>query len=309
MKRHFFYLLFVVSLFAGPMAHAQCGLSIIASDLNVEWDLTWTTLGISVQVSKTEEPQCTFGLGFTQGGSGSYTRQAAGATANLQYQLYNDSNKNNILKTAPDITSSNDVIMATMPSGGGPQVEMYYFDIPFAAATSPTMIPAGTYTDSFVINAYEGSDPASFADPPATSATVNVNITVPQMIRLALVDTGGVFQDSATSKSINFGRLIAGKVSRFDMRIRTNAGYQVTLASSNNGNMKHTVGNTLIPYTLSVNGVDADLTGATPVLNSTGQSSLAGLGYPVRIVIGTLPNLPLAGEYRDTVVITAITTE
>ena len=199
--------------------------------------------------------------------------------------------------------------MVTMPAGGNPQVEMYYFDIPFSSATSPTLVPAGVYTDSFIINAYEGNDPAAFVDPPATSTAVNVNITVPKMIQLALVDTGGVFQETATSKSIDFGSLNPGKVSRFDIRVRTNAGYQVTMASANGGNMKHSVGATLIPYTLTVNGVAADMSGAAPVLNSGGQTPLSGLGYPVRIVIGALPNMPLAGDYQDTVIITATTTE
>src|SRR5690606_30649594 len=140
--------------------------------------------------------------------------------------------KSLVLKTAPDITSANDVIMVTMPAGGGPQVEMYYFDIPFAQATTPTLVPAGTYTDSFVINVYEGNDPTNFADPPDASTSVNVNITVPEMIDLALVDTGGVFQPTATTKSIDFGTLHTGKVARFDLRLRTNAGYQVTFSSA-----------------------------------------------------------------------------
>lgn len=289
-------------------AQADCGLSIIASNLNLEWDLNWTSLGISVQVSKTDPAACTFGLGFSQGGAGSYTRQALNGSTPLRYQLYQDSNRSKILKTAPDITSANDVLMVTIPASGNPQVEMYYFDIPFAQATTP-LVPAGVYTDSFIINAYEGSDPALFADPPATSANVSVTITVPKMINLALVDTGGVFQETATSKSIDFGNLTTGKVSRFDMRIRTNAGYEVRVASLNNGNMKHVTGTSLVPYSMTVNGNAADLTGTAPVLSSTGQTGLTGLGFPVRITIGAMGNVPLSGQYRDTVTITAITTE
>ena len=299
---------FALLLSTHSTAQAACGIGIIASDLSLEWDLNWTSLGVSIQVSKSQNPACTFGLGFSQGGAGSYTRQALSGGSPLQYQIYQDSNKSKILKTAPDITSSNDVLMVNMPAGGNPQVEMYYFDIPFTAATTP-LVAAGTYTDSFIINAYEGTDPAAFADPPAASTTVNVNITVPKMIWLALVDTGGVFQDSATTKSIEFGTLTPGKVSRFDMRVRTNAGYQVNISSLNNGNMKHVTGTSLVPYTMTVNGASTDLTGATPVLNSGGQTTLSGLGYPVRIVIGATGNMPLAGEYRDTVTITATTTE
>jgi spore coat protein U-like protein len=303
-------LLFIfATIFSGQGAFAACGLSIVASDLSLEWDLTFTAPAIAVQVSKTDPGSCTFGLGFSKGGAGSYTRALSGAGGSLSYNLYQDSGLTHVLKDVPDITSANDVVMVTLPPGNNPSNQFYYFQIPYAAATSPNLIAAGTYTDSFIINAYEGSDPTAFVNPPAVSTPVSVTVTVPKMIALALVDTGGVFQDTATTKSIDFGNISSGQVSRFDLRIRTNAGYSVKVQSTNNGKMKHVSKNSFVDYSLYVNNVLADPTGATPVLTGSGQTGLNGLGFPVKIVIGTLGNLPLAGTYKDSVIITVTVTD
>ena len=302
-------LLMLALLYTGEGAFAACGLSIVASDLNLEWDLTWTAPAITVQVSKTDPGPCTFGLGFSKGGAGSYVRGASGAGGSLRYNVYQNSGLSHVLKDVPDITSTNDVVMITLPPGNSPRNEFYYFDIPYAAATSPSLIPAGLYTDSFIINAYEGSDPTAFVNPPAVSTPVNVKIMVPKMISLALVDTGGVFQDSATTKSIDFGNLSSGLISRFDLRVRTNAGYSATVQSTNNGRLKHVSKNSYVDYSLYVNNVQADPTGASPVLTGSGQTGLNGIGFPVKIVIGTLGKLPLSGTYKDTVIITVTVTD
>ena len=292
-------------LFFAKNSSAACGLSLVASDLNVEWDMTWTAPAVAVQVSKTNPAACTFGLAFTKGGSGSYTRTAGG----LPYQLYQDSGLSHVLKDVPDITSTNDVVMVTLPPGTNPTNEFYYFDIPYSTATSPNLVAAGTYTDTFIVNAYEGSDPTAFTNPPATSTPVSVTITVPKMIALALVDTGGVFQDTATTKSVDFGNLSSGQTSRFDLRLRTNAGYSVKVQSTNNGRMKHTSKNSYVDYSLYVNNNLADPTGSTPVLTGSGQTGINGIGFPVKIVIGSVGVLPLAGTYKDTVIITVTVTD
>lgn len=297
-----------VLLTSGSAANAACGLSIVANDLGLDWELSWTMHAISISITKTNPAACTVGLGFSKGSANSYTRSAANGSVRLPYQVYQDSGMNHILKDVPDVSSANDVVWVNMPVGGGMQTVIYYFDIPFSTATTPSLIAAGTYSDSFIINAYEGPDAASLAAPPAASAQVNVSIAVSKMVALSLVDTGGVFQDSATTKSVDFGTLVTGAVSRFDLRLRTNAGYSITFASANNGRMKHLTKNSYVPYSIYLNNAVVDTSGATPVAGS-GQSPLAGLGFPVKIVVGTMGNLPIAGKYQDTVTITATATE
>lgn len=305
--QHFLFFV-VISLNTSPLL-AACGLSLVVDDISATWDPSWTTQAVAMTVTKSNPSECTFGLGFSQGGAGSYTRYASQGGLQLRYQLYKDSAVNKVLKDVPDLTSENDVVMVTLPAGSNPQIVQFYLDIPFASATVPTLAAAGTFTDTFTINAYEGATYANLASPPELSKQVNLSINVPKMISIALVDTGGVFQDSATSKSINFGTLQSGQVSRFDLRLRTNAGFSVTTSSTNLGKLKHTGSTSTVPYQLSVNNVAADLTGVVPVLSGSGQTSYNGLGYPVKIVIGSVGASALAGPYQDTVVITATTTE
>ncbi len=290
-------------------AQAACGLSLTASNLNLNWDMNWTTQAISVTVAKTNPAACTFGLGFTKGSSGSYTRYAANGGAQLNYQLYSDSGKSLILKDVPDVASANDVIMVTLPPGSNPQIVQYYFDIPYTSAVSPVLVTSGTFTDNFVINAYEGAVATAFTAPPDVSAPVSVSITTATIIALSLVDSGGVFQDLATTKTINFGNISTGQVSRFDLRLRTNSGFSITTTSTNNGRMKHLTANSYVPYQLYVNNVLADPTGVAPVLTGSGTTAMNGLGYPVKVVIGNLSTLAIAGSYQDTVTITATTTQ
>lgn len=301
------FLLFGLNLI-GEKAQAVCGLSITANNITTTWDLTWVLQAVSITVSKTNPAACTFGLGFSKGGAGDYTRYALNGAMQLNYQLYNNVAGTNILKDVPDTVTVNDVVMVTLPAGSGPQIVQYFLDIPYALATNP-LAHAGIYTDSFTINAYEGADPALYTAPPAASAPVNLTVTIEKLINLSFVDLGQVFQEGATTKSINFGKLTTGEISRFNMALRTNAGFSVTVSSANAGRLKHVAGNSFVPYTLYVNDVLADLTGVVPVVSGGGQTSLSGLIYPIKIVIGAVAGLVVAGNYADAVTVTAIVTE
>lgn len=302
-------IIFVAVILTTQISNAVCGLSIVASDISATWDQNWVMQSVSITLSKTNPAACTFGLGISKGGAGSYTRYAAAGALQLNYQVYSDVGATKIIKDAPDTATVNDVIMVTLPAGSGPQIVQFYFDIPYALATSPFLAHAGTYTDSFSINAYEGGNPALFVAPPDASVVVNVTIDIEKLIKLSLTDLGGIFVDGQTTKSVDFGKLTTGEVSRFNLAMQTNAGFRISLASANGGNLKHVTSASLIPYTLTVNNVGADLTGAVPVVNGGGQTSISGLIYPVKITIGAIPNNSVAGNYSDVVTITAEVTE
>ena len=86
------------------------------------------------------------------------------------------------MKNVPDVSSVNEVIMFTLPPGSSPQTILYYVNIPFLAATTPFLAAAGTFIDSFTINAYEGGDPLLFVDPPDATTSVGVSIAVPDIV-------------------------------------------------------------------------------------------------------------------------------
>lgn len=305
--RYLFYL--VLMILPLESALAACGLTLSASDINVTWTATWTIQSVSLTVSKSNPAECTFGLGFSKGIAGSYSRHGQNGGLILNYQLYQDSGGSRILKEVPDVLTANDVIMVTLPAGSGPQIVQFYFDIPYSLATSPILAAAGVYTDNIVISAYEGTDPTAFSAPADASTTFNLTMNIEKQINLSFVDLGGYFQENATTKNIDFGQLIANQVSRFNMAVRTNAGFRVTVVSTNNGRFKHSIQNSYVPYNLYVNNIAADLTGVTPVANGSGQTSLSGLVYPMKVVVGTVGVLALAGNYSDTITVTAIVTD
>jgi spore coat protein U-like protein len=307
--KKYLFSVFISMTLIYSFTQAACGLSILAGNISTTWTATWSMQSVSITVSKTNPAACTFGLAFSKGGAGNYSRYASSAALQLSYQLYGDAGALHVLREIPDLVSTNDVVMVTLPAGSGPQIIQYYFDIPYASATTPFLAGAGTYTDNIVISAYEGADPSLYVNPADATAAVAISVLIEKQINLSFVDLGGVFQDNAVTKNIEFGSLRTGNVSRFNMAVRTNAGFSITLASTNAGQFKHATTATFIPYSVTVNNVAADLTGVVPVVTGSGQTSLSGLVYPVGVTIGATGTLPVAGTYSDSIVVTAIVTD
>jgi hypothetical protein len=302
-------------MFSGR-AFAACGLSLTASNIIVNWNLNYTHMAVQVQVDKSGPDACDFGLGFSKGGAASYiTRQGTDGSKLLRYQLYQDNALSKVLKDSPDITSADDVVQSGFQAGTNmSQTVTYYFEIPQALAQSPTLVGAGTYTDSFTINLYEGSTPTGFVTPVDTKG-ITVTVNVPTMIALSIISSGGAFQEGANSKSLNFGTLAEGSAQGIDVRIRTNAGFSVTFSSANNGKLKHTdpTKSSTVPYSFYANAalLNMSTSSGSPVVGLTGngQTSLSGQAYPLRFVIGSVGASALGGPHSDTITVTATTTE
>lgn len=309
-----YYYLVAALFFPFSQAQAACGLSLSASNVNITWSLNFTSIAVQMTINKSLVDACDFGIGISKGGGASYaTRTGTDSAKVIRYQIYNSNTLTNIVKDVPDITSANDVIQGGFASGTNlTQNVLYYLEVPYNLATTPTMVSAGTYTDSYTINIYEGSDPLAFTTPVDTAA-VSLTITVDKLIELSLVDSGGSFQVASTNRSIDFGTLSQGQASAFDLRVRTNAGFNVTFSSANDGRLKHTTQNSYVPYNLYVNAVLLNMSSsnATPVvgLSGSGQTALSGLAYPLRLVIGSLTGASLSGSHSDQITITATTTE
>ncbi|MGZ3742801.1 MAG: spore coat protein U domain-containing protein [Pseudobdellovibrionaceae bacterium] len=311
--------LFWIVIFGLPLskAEAACGLSLSANDINISWSLNFTSIAVSVIVSRSTADACNYALGFTKGNAASYVSRSGASGSNLiRYQLYKDSGLTKILKDNPDITSIDDVDDGGFQAGAIPvsQTLNYYLEIPFNLATTPALVSSGTYTDSFIISLYEGNGPPYGTL--VTSKSINLTVTVPPMIALSLVDSGAAFQLGHLSKNVDFGTLGEGATASMDLRVRTNAGFSVTFSSNNNGKMKHTSPgkNSLVPYTFLVNGAAIDLSNSNlvPVVGLTGSGStgLSGLAYPLKVIIGNMssPTI-LGGPHSDDITITATTTE
>jgi len=296
-------------------AWSACGLGLAAAHVTINWDLTFTTLAVQLTVTKTQAAACSYWIGISQGGAASYAaRRAVDGTKEIRYQIYKDAGLNNIIKHDPDIVSADDVITGSFLGGVNlVQNVLYYLDVPNDLATTPNLVPAGTYLDTFAIDLYEGNDPVA-TPPPVDTQNVNLTINVPTMIDLSLVDTGGAFNSAQTTRSVDFGMLAPGQTAAFDLRVRTNAGFDIKFASTNSGSLAPTVnpvGGTGIPYLFYVNTVLTNLTTVlTSALSGAGTTGLSGLAYPMKIVIGNFTTgSQLAGTYEDNIQIEATTVE
>jgi hypothetical protein len=317
MKKLFFSQCMFFILFQSVHAYAACGLSFSTTNITVNWVPSFTYISVPITVNKVGPDPCDFGLGFTKGGAASYVTRAAtdmGTGSQIQYQLYKENGLANILKDVPDITSANDVIQGGFAGGNNMvQAENFYFRIPYNADTAPALIVAGSFTDAFTVNLYEGSDPLAFTTPVDTDA-VSVTINVPKIIAISLVSSGGGFQAGQTTMNMNLGTMYEGQSSGLDLRVRSNAGFNVSFSSLNNGNMKHVSGNSLVPYKFYVNGALLNMSNSLTVpvagLSRSGQTAMSGLAYPIKVVVGNLATgAKLSGTHTDSITITAETTE
>ena len=287
--------LFLIFFSLSPKAQASCGLSITASDIVLTWNLNFTSIAVSVQVSRSTSDACNFSLSFSKGGAASYpTRRVTDGSHILRYQLYQDSGLTKILQDTADVTSVDQVVQGGFQAGATPttQTVNYYLEIPYNLATTPSFVTA------------------------VATKSVNISVTVSQMIALSLINSGGSFQLGQLTRNATFPTLTEGSTKTMDLRVRTNAGFTVTFSSTNNGTLAHTnpAKNSHVPYSLLVNGSSLNLSNSklVPVtgLSGSGSTNLEGLAYPIKVVIGSVTGAGvLAGPHADDVTITATTTE
>ena len=310
------FLLFTLITWVTPvLALANCGLTISMPNINVVWNQNYNFQTVTFTVAKTKNKACDYGVTFTKGGASDYQRRMIGSSAQLSYQLFKDPSLTQILKDIPDITGPENYFSGSFPMGQNlSQTLTYYFQIPQGLATTPTLKPSGLYSDLFTVNIYEGTTSANFGTPDSVANTT-VATTIPKIIDLSLANSGGTFDPAQTSQSLNFGTLTEGQAMGFDLKVRSNAGFNVTFSSQNNGVLKHSNPNIMdtIAYSLSVNSSIKDLSHSqtTPVTTATGsgQTSLSGVTSPVRVSIGQVGSNRMAGQYSDNITVTATTNE
>ncbi|HAR41322.1 MAG TPA: hypothetical protein DCS07_01615 [Bdellovibrionales bacterium] len=302
---------FVIALIGTSTANAACGLGIAAGNPSIDWTMAFDYKSFTLTITKGNSTACSYGIAFTKGGAASYaTRRATVGANSARYQIYGDTTKTFALKDVPDIAAPTDVILDTYLEGDTTQHQLQFFiEVPYSA----TLYHSGSFTDSFTLNVYEGADPLTWVTPVATT-TVTLTINIPKIIALSLLDGGGAFDESKTTKNINFGTLAPGQNSSMDIRMRSNAGYEVRFSSANNGSMKHTAGAALVPYLFYVNGVQLNMSNslAVPVLglSSNGTTLQTGSAYPINVRIGAFVGSGrVAGSYSDQITVTAATTE
>ena len=108
---------------------------------------------------------------------------------------------------------------------------------------------------------------------------------------------------------MEFDRLAQGKAKGFDLRVRSNAGYQVLVESENGGVMKSIDPSlpSTIPYFLKVGGTPVNLSGGrkTALVRNNRLTDHNGDRHEVSVTMGEIGNA-IAGTYRDHLIVTVI---
>ncbi len=249
-----------------------------------------------------------FFLGFTRGWAPTYNRYATNLWNGnrIYYNLYNNAGGTMVLKNPSDITSDNDVIMGQINKYQVLDLTYYFQISPYTSATLPR---SGTYVDYVQIQAYSGKWWA--INGYEGYQNLYIQIYVPKLSALSLVDTGATFDHGDTNQILDFDELEANEQLSFDLLIVSNAGYQVTFSSSNNGVLKNTAvtsGDNTIQYDLFVNNSLKSITSPVVVASGSGSTLSSGQRLPVRVKIKSVGNKE-PGTYRDYITITTTTTE
>jgi hypothetical protein len=308
----------LLSFLIASHCYAACGFNITLNAINQTWTPSFNYIAVTLTLQKASPIACTADITFGKGHAANYTRYVLNSSTNeLDYQLFGDSGLTHILKDAPDVTSINDVLSYTFSSAPNQsQTLTYYFQIPQLTATSPTYKPYGGYSDNVVVRVYENTsgNPSSIASVNTTApvtSTLNINIQIQQIIELCFGTASSGFNPSNLTQTLNFGDVTTSKTQTSNILVLSNAGYAISLTSTNGGVLKNTSApsSPSIPYTLSFNGSALPLS-TSPALGVSKSTITTANGdsYPISITTTTTNNV-LTGNFSDSISITAITTE
>ncbi len=307
--------LFLMIFMIATNAYADCGYNLTTPVFifNVG-DTNPTTPGnVTIERTKNNGVPCSnFFLAFTKGWAGNYSRRALNLSNGdlIYYNLYKNANSTGVLKEPSDIGSTNEVLFGTIAKDQIKSLTYYFTLAPINAGSPPR---SGSYIDVVQVQAYSG-----------TYTNINgwegykdlyVYINIAKFVSLSLVDTGGVYDASKTSKTLDFGELEEDEQLAFDTRIVSNAGYILKVSSTNNGYLKRTDGtgtNSLISYDFFVNNslksLNSSASNPVTIASATGRTPSGGAQVPIRVQINSVTNKD-PGIYQDYLTLSVISND
>ncbi|AGH96178.1 spore coat protein U domain-containing protein [Pseudobdellovibrio exovorus] len=240
---------------------------------------------------------CNFFVVFENGGASSYVNRSLSSGGDeYPVQIYKDAGRTQIIKSLNEASSLSDTLSGTF-SGSNDTTEVYYR--PYIDPN--TYLRFGQYSQNFVIKLYQG-DLSSPNLQNTSSVTLSFNQS--RKVDLSLVGTGAAFNPFSVSQSLNFGNLEEGATRSVDLVLGYNAGYKISVSSTNAGRIHNDQKSTTIPYTLTLNGSSVSLQPSpSMVLSASGVSPTGGQRIPIAVTIGNMTGAA-AGTYTDTITFT-----
>ncbi len=248
----------------------------------------------------TTQGACNYFLTFDYGSSNSYTNRSVKKGSDVwPYQISADNAGLQILKKFPDVNSCSDVICDKLQGNTFYNTKTSSYTVAFNTAND--WRSAGTYLDTVTVRLYQGN--ISNYTLVASQAFL-LTFGSPKKADLSVVSSGGAFDLSKTTHTINFGNnLTTGAQGTADLIVKYNSGYNLYAWSDNGGKLKQVNGTDTIDYTFKINGTTYAIPWWTQIATQTGTSPASGLVNPVTIIIGNTSG-KAQGSYSDTINLT-----
>lgn len=248
---------------------------------------------------------CEYFVTLSTGKSGNFNqRKLSGMTNTLNYNAYTDGGKSSIFKALPTATQG-EIVTGSFPVAAAlAMTNTHEF---FWAINPQQAVPAsGTpYTDgNLTLSLYDGMlmlNPMLVA-----TKTITFQTHVDSSVDVALVESGKPFDIGETTQLVDFGMLESGEQRGFDVVVRSNNGYAVTMQSQNHQLLIHPHASMVagtVAYSVIFNGGGVDLSTGAPVqiITGTGTTPATGTAFPIEFTVGTLSGNEAAGAYSDVI--------
>ncbi|MCK5882899.1 MAG: hypothetical protein KAG61_04360 [Bacteriovoracaceae bacterium] len=298
-------LLLIILLTSSSQSFSACKLW-FNSDLQSSYSLNASTrLPVLFSVKSNKKTNCAHFIGVTSG-STSYTKRRLLNQTHPEYlpfQLY-QYDFGGILKDAGDATGRN----ISIPYDSNKK--SYYHRIKTVLSIPFKFAPAGRYSDFYTFNVYRGTLD-NFESNPLDSMSVEFYYELDRAIAVSVVPSGLPFDFYSTDHNLDFGVLKVGETKRFDIIGLSNAGLKLSAYSINNGVMKGSYGTSKVNYKISFDGgayrtMVGSLSAPIQFKTFSGVTPIKGVRVKSSVMISGLSGAK-AGDYSDTIVITAAT--
>lgn len=248
---------------------------------------------------------CEYFVTLSTGQSNNFNqRKLSQMTKVLNYNAFTTASKTNIFKALPTATQS-EVISGSFPVVVGlTQTNTHQF---FWTINRQQIVLAfgSPYADAnLTLSLFSGLlllNPTLVA-----TKTITFQARVDSSVDISLVESGRPFDIRETTQLVDFGTLEGGEQRGFDVVVRSNNGFSVTMQSQNRQLLVHrrspTIAST-VAYNVIFNGGSIDLSSGGPVqiIASTGTTPATGTAFPIEFTVGTLSGDETAGTYSDVI--------
>lgn len=269
-------------------------------------DDTIRYIDFSVTTSKNN---CNHFIGVSKGNF-SYSKRkltSTGSSYYLPFQIYQRYTKATI-KDIPDATLNNLIVSPTNTERVTNHSFQAVLSVPYRFA------PAGIYNGNYQFNLYEGTL-SSYKLISTQAKQVNFYYEIKKNIGVSVVEKGAPFDlhNYNSSLNIDFGKMKVNDSKTFDIVVLSNAGFEVSLSSMNNGQMLHTDGQSSVDYTVSINNrygrsLRGSETNPFVVARYSGVTPIRGKRISGKVTISNLSNAR-AGKFSDVIEVIATTLE